>query len=56
MERPQLQQVLARLEPGDVLLVWKLGRLGRSLPGVHATLEALAARGVAYLLSRNFAW
>jgi DNA invertase Pin-like site-specific DNA recombinase len=48
MDRPQLQQLLVRLEPGDVLLIWKLDRLGRSLSGVLATLEALAARGVAY--------
>jgi DNA invertase Pin-like site-specific DNA recombinase len=48
MDRPKLQRLLAELEPGDVLLVWKLDRLGRSLSGVLATLEALAVRGVAY--------
>jgi len=48
MDRPQLQQLLTGLEAGDVLLIWKLDRLGRSLSGVLSTLEALAARGVAY--------
>jgi DNA invertase Pin-like site-specific DNA recombinase len=48
MDRPQLQRLLALLQSGDVLLIWKLDRLGRSLSGVLATLEALAARGVAY--------
>src|SRR5262249_46377479 len=30
-ERPVLQQTLAHLRQGDVLMIWKLDRLGRSL-------------------------
>jgi DNA invertase Pin-like site-specific DNA recombinase len=30
-ERPGLNRALKRLKPGDVLIVWKLDRLGRSL-------------------------
>ena len=30
-ERPELQQLLNQLRPGDVVVIWKLDRLGRSL-------------------------
>lgn len=30
-ERPKLQELLGNLRPGDVVVVWKLDRLGRSL-------------------------
>lgn len=32
VKRPGLDQVLAGLGEGDVLIVWRLDRLGRSLP------------------------
>lgn len=46
--RPQLDKCLADLKPGDVLTVWKLDRLGRSLPHLVAVLEDLNGRGVGF--------
>lgn len=46
--RPQLDKCLADLKPGDVLTVWKLDRLGRSLSHLVAVLEDLNGRGVAF--------
>ena len=48
MERPKLQKLLELLAEGDLLLVWKLDRLGRSLSGVLSTLELLTQRKVSY--------
>lgn len=45
-ERPQFARLLDRLEPGDVLLVTKLDRLGRNAMDVRATVERLSASGV----------
>ena len=47
-ERPGLLQALAASERGDVLVVWKLDRLGRSLPHLVATVGELQARGVEF--------
>ena len=46
--RPQLDKCLADLQAGDVLTVWKLDRLGRSLSHLVAVLEDLNGRGVAF--------
>lgn len=45
-KRPALGEALASLERGDHLVVWKLDRLGRSLPHLIEILEGLNARGV----------
>jgi putative DNA-invertase from lambdoid prophage Rac len=45
-ERPQFAKLLDRLEPGDVLIVTKLDRLGRNAMDVRSTVERLAAVGV----------
>lgn len=45
-ERPQFARLLDRLEPGDVLLVTKLDRLGRNAMDVRGTVELLAASQV----------
>jgi DNA invertase Pin-like site-specific DNA recombinase len=46
--RPALSEVLAALAPGDVLIVWKLDRLGRSLAHLIAVIAGLAERGVGF--------
>jgi len=46
--RPQLKKALAALKPGDVLTVWKLDRLGRSLSHLIQLTSELAARGVGF--------
>jgi putative DNA-invertase from lambdoid prophage Rac len=45
-ERPGFAKLLDRLEPGDVLVVTKLDRLGRNAMDVRATVEQLAGVGV----------
>jgi putative DNA-invertase from lambdoid prophage Rac len=45
-ERPQFARLVDRLEPGDVLIVTKLDRLGRNAMDVRATVDRLAADGV----------
>ncbi len=45
-DRPELAAVLAYARAGDVLVVWKLDRLGRSLPHLLETAAQLAAAGV----------
>ncbi len=47
-DRPGLKACLGDLRRGDVLAVWKLDRLGRSLPHLLATVDDLRERGVAF--------
>jgi DNA invertase Pin-like site-specific DNA recombinase len=46
--RVGLQQVLAYVQPGDCLVVWKLDRLGRSLPHLLQIITTLQSQGVAF--------
>jgi DNA invertase Pin-like site-specific DNA recombinase len=46
--RPALDELLERVLPGDTLVVWKLDRLGRSLPHLLEVTTHLAARGVGF--------
>ena len=39
-DRPGLEACLRALEPGDTLLVWRLDRLGRSMPHLVRLVEA----------------
>jgi len=41
-DRPELQRVLDQIRKGDVLVVWKLDRLSRSLRDVLIIMERLA--------------
>lgn len=47
-DRPQLQVLLDRLDPGDTLVVWRLDRLGRSLRHLVDTVSDLGERGVGF--------
>ncbi len=44
--RPGLKRALRRLRPGDVLVVWKLDRLGRNVRDLITLVSELQARGV----------
>jgi DNA invertase Pin-like site-specific DNA recombinase len=44
----RVHQALAFIKPGDCLVVWKLDRLGRSLPHLLTTVTDLKKRGVAF--------
>lgn len=48
LSRPALQRCLKQLERGDMLIVWKLDRLGRSVRDVVNTLHDLTDRGVQF--------
>jgi len=47
-DRPELAAALDSLRSGDTLVVWRLDRLGRSLPYLIDTVTALADRGVGF--------
>lgn len=47
-DRPGLAQALAYLKPGDVLIVWKLDRLGRSLTHLIEIINTLKTNQVAF--------
>ncbi len=47
-DRPELAAALDSLRPGDTLVVWRLDRLGRSLPHLIDTVTGLRERGVGF--------
>lgn len=47
-DRPGLKACLEDLRSGDCLVVWKLDRLGRSLPHLLSIITDLKGRGVAF--------
>jgi DNA invertase Pin-like site-specific DNA recombinase len=47
-ERPQLKQVIERLDEGDTLVVWRLDRLGPSLEHLIETIDRLGRRGIGF--------
>lgn len=48
VDRPGLAKALKAADSGDVLVVWKLDRLGRSLPHLVEVINALRAREVGF--------
>lgn len=47
-DRPGLREAMAYARSGDVLVVWKLDRLGRSLVHLIQMMQDLQARGVGF--------
>jgi DNA invertase Pin-like site-specific DNA recombinase len=47
-DRPGLTQALSFVRPGDVLVVWKLDRLGRSLSHLLCIVNTLKEKQVAF--------
>jgi DNA invertase Pin-like site-specific DNA recombinase len=47
-DRAGLRSALEYVRDGDVLIVWKLDRLGRSLPHLIETVTSLATHGVGF--------
>jgi DNA invertase Pin-like site-specific DNA recombinase len=54
IERKGLDDALSYVRKGDTLVVWRLDRLGRSLPHLITTLTSLEERGIGFKsLSEN---
>jgi DNA invertase Pin-like site-specific DNA recombinase len=47
-DRPGLNQAVSFARDGDTLVVWKLDRLGRSLPHLIETISELQDRGIGF--------
>src|SRR3954452_4903765 len=47
-DRPGLADCLDYLQPGNVLAIWRIDRLGRSVAHLVETVAVLAARGVQF--------
>ena len=48
IDRPKLKKVINSLKKGDVLVVWKLDRLGRSLSHLVTLIEGFAKNGIQF--------
>jgi len=47
-ERPGLEKCMDSLHQGDTLIVWRLDRLGRSMPHLVSIIEELKERGISF--------
>jgi len=47
-ERPGLNACLKMLQPGDTLIVWRLDRLGRSMPHLVGLIDELLQRKIGF--------
>lgn len=52
-DRPELHRLLDQLRKGDVLVVWKLDRLSRSLRDVLTIMERLGDSGAGFRSLRS---
>src|SRR5579859_4736085 len=48
-ERPGLQETMNHLRAGDMLVVWRLDRLGRTLKHLITTITDLSERGIGFI-------
>ena len=48
LKRPKLEKLLRSLDAGDILTVWRLDRVGRSLPHLLDVVSDLKARDVGF--------
>lgn len=48
IKRPGLDQCIKTLQKGDILIVWRLDRLGRSMSHLVSLIEDLKTRGVSF--------
>lgn len=47
-DRPGLEELLEKIQPDDTLMVWKLDRLGRSLPHLVQVVNDLGQKGAQF--------
>ena len=47
-DRPELHRLLEQMRPGDMVVVWKLDRLSRSLKDLLITLERIEKAGAGF--------
>jgi DNA invertase Pin-like site-specific DNA recombinase len=47
-DRPGLEKCLKELKKGDILLVWRLDRLGRSMPHLVGLVEELKVKNIGF--------
>ena len=47
-KRPGLDACVTALKPGDTLVVWRLDRLGRSMPHLVSLVEELLGKGIGF--------
>lgn len=48
-ERPELEKALSYLRKGDVFVIWKLDRLGRTLKELIFTVDSLQKKGISFI-------
>lgn len=48
-ERPELEKALSYLRKGDVFVIWKLDRLGRTLKELIFTVDSLQKNGISFI-------